>query len=57
MTLTFRKKKIKTLSTGSETLLRSKTKKVAGGISAIGCGPISNPNYSCPVSINTYSCN
>ncbi|KAF7785836.1 MULTISPECIES: hypothetical protein [Pseudoalteromonas] len=55
MTLVLNKKKVKNLSEQAA-LANGKTRQIGGGISAMGCGPISDPNYSCPVSINGYSC-
>ena len=56
MKLKLNKKKIKNLSKDNKTLPADMTPQIAGGFSAYGCGPISDPNYSCPNSINTYSC-
>ncbi|WP_156158627.1 hypothetical protein [Pseudoalteromonas rubra] len=55
MTLVLNKKKVKNLS--EQTVLNAyKTRLIGGAISAMGCGPISDPNYSCPVSVNGYRC-
>lgn len=55
MTLILNKKKVKNLS-GQVVLGNGKTRQIGGAISAMGCGPISDPNYSCPVSVNGYTC-
>ncbi|WP_171045664.1 hypothetical protein [Pseudoalteromonas rubra] len=55
MTLILNKKKVKNLS-GQVVLENGKTRQVGGALSAMGCGPISNPNYSCPVSVTGYTC-
>ncbi|KZN53041.1 hypothetical protein [Pseudoalteromonas luteoviolacea] len=57
MKLKMNKKSVKNLSKTMASLNQEKTRQIAGGISAMGCGPISDPNYSCPVSINGYKCN
>ncbi|MBQ4834832.1 MULTISPECIES: hypothetical protein [Pseudoalteromonas] len=56
MKLQFNKKNVKNLSASASSLNENKTRQIAGGISAMGCGPISDPNYSCPVSVNGYKC-
>ncbi|KZN46061.1 hypothetical protein N474_09285 [Pseudoalteromonas luteoviolacea CPMOR-2] len=56
MKLQFNKKSVKNLSENANMLNQNKTRQIAGGFSAYGCGPISDPNYSCPNSVNGYTC-
>ncbi|KAF7765015.1 hypothetical protein PCIT_b1139 [Pseudoalteromonas citrea] len=50
------KKKLKNLSLREQKINVELTVKVVGGFSAMGCGPISNPDYSCPATIYGETC-